>query len=90
MVFEFEVGKGEVMLATTKLAAGLSTPATRASSAALLEAAWMLDIPAGNLDDQIYRVRYPLVFNPPKTGRPSLDEGALGSGAVELLLNLGR
>ncbi|MBK7826338.1 hypothetical protein [Nannocystis sp.] len=50
----------------------------------------MLDIPAGNLDDQIYRVRYPLVFNPPKTGRPSLDEGRLGSGTVELLLNLGR
>ena len=88
VVFEFEVGKGEVMLATTELA-GLSAR-DAGFERCLLEAAWMLDIPAGNLDDQIYRVRYPLVFNPPKTGRPSLDEGALGSGTVELLLNLGR
>jgi hypothetical protein len=52
----------------------------------LLEAAWMLDIPAGKLDDQIYRVRYPLVFNPPRTGRPSLSEDPLGAGTVEMLL----
>ncbi len=88
VVFEFEVGKGEVMLASTDLA-GL-TARDAGFERCLLEAAWMLDIPAGNLDDQIYRIRYPLVFNPPKTGRPSLDEGALGSGTVELLLNLGR
>lgn len=88
VVFEFEVGKGEVMLATTELA-GL-TARDAGFERCLLEAAWMLDIPAGNLDDQIYRVRYPLVFNPPKTGRPALDEGALGSGTVEMLLNLGR
>jgi hypothetical protein len=88
VVFEFEVGKGEVMLATTDLT-GLGDRDVMFERC-LLEAAWMLDIPAGKLDDQIYRVRYPLVFNPPKTGRPTLDEGTLGSGTVELLLNLGR
>lgn len=88
VVFEFEVGKGEVMLASTDLAGLAARDA--GFERCLLEAAWMLDIPAGNHDDQIYRIRYPLVFNPPKTGRPSLDEGALGTGTVELLLNLGR
>lgn len=88
VVFEFEVGKGEVMLATTDLAGLAARDA--GFERCLLEAAWMLDIPAGNHDDQIYRIRYPLVFNPPKTGRPALDEGTLGTGTVELLLNLGR
>ena len=87
VLFEFEVGKGEVMLATAD-PTGLSERDPMFERC-LLEAAWMLDIPAGKLDDQIYRVRYPLVFNPPKTGRPALDEG-VGSGTVEMLLNLKR
>lgn len=88
VLFEFEVGKGEVMLATVDPGGlGERDPVFERC---LVEAAWMLDIPAGKLDDQIYRVRYPLVFNPPKTGRPSLDEGVLGAGTVELLLNLKR
>ena len=88
VLFEFEVGKGEVMLATAD-PTGLSER-DPVFERCLIEAAWMLDIPAGKLDDQIYRVRYPLVFNPPRTGRPSLDEGVLGAGTVELLLNLKR
>ena len=88
VLFQFEVGKGEVMLATTDIT-GL-TERDPMFERCLVEAAWMLDIPAGKLDDQIYRVRYPLVFNPPKTGRPALDEGVMGAGTVELLLNLQR
>lgn len=84
VTFAFEVGKGEVMLATTD-AAGLSER-DPAFESCLLEAAWMLDIPAGKLDQQIYRVRYPLVFNPPKTGRPSMAEEPAGTSTVELLL----
>ena len=84
VLFEFEVGKGEVMLATTDVAGlGERDPGFEKC---LLEAAWMLDIPAGKLDEQIYRIRYPLVFNPPKTGRPSMDEDPLGTSTVELLL----
>jgi hypothetical protein len=87
VLFEFEVGKGEVMLATTD-PTGMSTH-DLAFERCLLEAAWMLDIPAGKLDDQIYRVRYPLVFNPPRTGRPAIAEDPLGTGTVELLLQHG-
>lgn len=88
VVFEFEVGKGEVMRATTDVTK--LNEHDLVFERCLLEAAWMLDIPAGKLDDQIYRVRYPLVFNPPRTGRPTMDEDSLGAGTVELLLNLGR
>ncbi len=84
VLFNFEVGKGEVMLATAD-ADGMSER-DPAFESCLLEAAWMLDIPAGKLDEQIYRVRYPLVFNPPKTGRPSMAEDPLGTGTVEMLL----
>ena len=84
VTFAFEVGKGEVMLATAD-AAGM-TERDPAFENCLLEAAWMLDIPAGKLDQQIYRVRYPLVFNPPKTGRPPMAEEPPGTSTVELLL----
>ena len=87
VVFEFEVGKGEVMRAAID-PASMSTH-DLAFERCLVEAAWMLDIPAGKLDDQIYRVRYPLVFNPPKTGRPALADDPLGPGTVELLLQHG-
>lgn len=87
VVFEFEVGKGEVMRAVTD-PSGLTTH-DLVFERCLLEAAWMLDIPAGKLDDQIYRLRYPLVFNPPRTGRPALADDPLGPGTVELLLQHG-
>jgi hypothetical protein len=86
VLFEFEVGKGEVMRASAETTA-LSTR-DPVFERCLLEAAWMLDIPAGRLDDQVYRVRYPLVFNPPRTGKPAVDDDPLGTGTVELLLHL--
>lgn len=87
VIFEFEVGKGEVMRASTD-PTDMSTH-DLAFERCLIEAAWMLDIPAGKLDDQIYRVRYPLVFNPPRTGRPAIADDPLGPGTVELLLQHG-
>ncbi|MDC0722066.1 hypothetical protein [Nannocystis bainbridge] len=86
VVFEIEVGKGEVMFArvdTTGLARR-----EPGFEACLLEAAWALEIPAGRLDDQIYRLRYPVVFNPPSGGRPAMEDDPLGPGTVELLLGL--
>ncbi|MCB9700443.1 MAG: VWA domain-containing protein [Myxococcales bacterium] len=87
VVFELEVGKGEVMFARiAELALSHEDPELRAC---LLEAAWALDIPAGQLDDQLYRLRYPLVLNPPADGKPALSEDPLGPGTVELLLGNG-
>ncbi|MCY1067013.1 hypothetical protein OV090_19735 [Nannocystis sp. RBIL2] len=86
VVFELEVGKGEVMLARVD-AAGLNHREP-GFEACLLEAAWALEIPAGRLDDQIYRLRYPVVFNPPAGGRPAMEDDPLGPGTVELLLGL--
>ncbi len=85
VVFTFEVGKGEVMLA--EIAEIELTAADPELHRCLLEAAWSLTIPAGQLDDQLYRLRYPLVLNPPEggTSRPSVDP--LGEGTVELLLH---
>ena len=83
--FEIEVGKGEVLFA--RVASKALTREDAAFEACLLEAAWALDIPAGQLDDQTYRVSYPLVFNPPAGGRPPLEEDPLGPGTVELLLH---
>ncbi len=88
VVFELEVGKGEVMHAKVDTAGINEREAT--FEACLLEAAWALEIPAGRLDDQVYRVRYPVVFNPPAGGRPSMEDDPLGPGTVELLLKLPR
>lgn len=88
IVFEVEVGKGEVMLARVD-ATGLNQR-DPALEACLLEAAWALEIPAGHLDQQIYRVRYPVVFNPPSDARPTMQDDPLGTGTVELLLGLQR
>lgn len=88
VVFEMEVGKGEVMYANVDVA-GLNER-DASLEGCLLEAAWALDIPAGRLDDQIYRLRYPVVFNPPTGGRPTMEDDPLGPGTVELLLNMPR
>lgn len=88
VVFELEVGKGEVMLARVD-AAGLNHREAT-FEACLLEAAWALEIPAGRLDDQIYRLRYPVVFNSPAGGHPTMEDDPLGPGTVELLLGLPR
>lgn len=84
VVFEIEVGKGEVMFAQVD-GSGL-TQRDEAFEKCLADAAWALDIPAGRLDDQVYRLRYPVVFNPPEGGRPALEDDPLGRGTVELLL----
>lgn len=64
--FSMEVGKGEVM------SAGLSKIELSDSDAALVEcleqAAWALDVPAGNLDTQVYAIRYPLDLVAPAGG----------------------
>ncbi|KIG14954.1 hypothetical protein DB30_06143 [Enhygromyxa salina] len=63
-----EVGKGEVMMA------GLTKSALSHADDKLLAclegAAWAMDVPAGNLDTQVYVINYPLEFVPPKGGQP--------------------
>ena len=84
VVFTFEVGKGEVMLAEIA-EIELTTPDPELRRC-LLEAAWSLTIPVGQLDDQLYRLRYPLVLTPPEGGTSRMSVDPLGEGTVELLL----
>lgn len=72
VVLEMEVAKGEVMLADT-IESKLATDDADLV-ACMTEAAWALDIPAGKLDDQIYRIRYPLRLVPPEKGRSARVE----------------
>lgn len=75
IMFDIEVGKGEVILA--QLAElKLGDPTDAAFVDCLTEAAWALDIPAGHLDDRVYRIRYPVAFSAPEGGKPpSTSEG---------------
>jgi len=84
VVFAFEVGKGEVMHA--EIAEIELDQPDEELKRCLLEAAWSLTIPAGQLDDQLYRLRYPLHLKPPEGGTPRMSEDPLGEGTVELLL----
>jgi hypothetical protein len=63
-----EVGKGEVMMA------GLTQSALSHADDKLLVclegAAWAMDVPAGNLDTQVYVINYPLEFVAPEGGQP--------------------
>ncbi|HVI01700.1 MAG TPA: hypothetical protein VM869_23450, partial [Enhygromyxa sp.] len=65
---QLEVGKGEVMMA------GLGPAQLNYADDRLLEcletAAWAMDVPAGNLDTQIYVINYPLEFVAPAGGEP--------------------
>ena len=63
-----ELGKGEVMMAG--LGASEFNYADDQLLACLERAAWAMDVPAGNLDSQIYVVRYPLQFTAPEGGKP--------------------
>ncbi|MEZ4450740.1 MAG: hypothetical protein R3B09_14760 [Nannocystaceae bacterium] len=85
--FEIEVGKGEVIHA--RMAEKSLSRVDAEFESCLTEAAWALDIPAGKLDDQLYRLRYPLVFNPPTGGRPPVQEDPQTSGTIELLIGHG-
>ncbi len=63
-----EVGKGEVMMA------GLDNAQLNYDDPKLLDclerAAWAMDVPAGNLDTQIYVIHYPLALVAPEGGQP--------------------
>ena len=63
-----EVGKGEVMMA------GLTGSELNYDDDRLLQclelAAWAMDVPAGNLDSQVYVINYPLQFEAPEGGSP--------------------
>ena len=84
VVFEFELGKGEVMSATVRDSAFNYEVASFQSC--LQDAAWAMEIPAGRLDTGTYRVRYPLKFTPPEGGQaPSATDG--NDPLVEILVN---
>jgi hypothetical protein len=72
VVLQMEIGKGEVMLARTEEAELEADDAKLVDC--MTEAAWALDIPAGKLDDQMYRIRYPLRLLPPEEGVPARVE----------------
>lgn len=63
-----EVGKGEVMMAE------LTKAELNYDDARLIEcledSAWAMDVPAGNLDTQVYVINYPLEFVAPEGGQP--------------------
>lgn len=80
----FEIGKGEVMLASAdgeKLA--VKDPAL---VDCLREAAWALDIPAGKLDDRIYLLKYPLALVPPSDADVSGEVEGISEEEMSLLL----
>lgn len=68
LVLQMEIGKGEVMLASAE-ESKLEVDDPKLVDC-MTEAAWALDIPAGKLDDQMYRIRYPLRLVPPEDGAP--------------------
>lgn len=83
-VLHIEVAKGEVMLASTD-GVELQSPDDKLT-ACLGEAAWELDIPAGELDDKVYVLRYPLRLVPPADGKPAdVVEGLSDDQMLELM-----
>lgn len=83
-VLHIEVAKGEVMLVTidgVELGSSDETLTT-----CLVEAGWALDIPAGELDDKVYVLRYPLRLVPPKDGKHAdVVEGLSDDQMMELM-----
>jgi hypothetical protein len=83
-VMHIEVAKGEVMLASAEgmaLEAGDEKLVT-----CLAEAAWSLDIPAGELDDKVYVLRYPVRLIPPVEGKGAdVVEGLSDDQMMELM-----
>ena len=68
MELQMEVGKGEVMMA--RLGAAQLNYGDDKLLACLESAAWAMDVPAGNLDTQIYVINYPPEFVAPEGGQP--------------------
>lgn len=64
--FEMEVGKGELMMA--RLGQTELSHTDDALLECLEQAAWALDVPAGNLDTQTYAIRYPIDLVAPEGG----------------------
>lgn len=83
-VLHVEVAKGEVMLASID---GVELRSSDEKLVACLgEAAWELDIPAGELDDKVYVLRYPLRLVPPEEGKPAdVVEGLSEDQMLELM-----
>jgi hypothetical protein len=83
-VLHMEVAKGEVMLASTD---GVELEAGDDKLVACLgEAAWSLDIPAGELDDKVYVLRYPLRLVPPQGDKAAdVVEGLSDDQMMELM-----
>lgn len=83
-VLHIEVAKGEVMIASTD-GVELRSPDDKLVTC-LNEAAWELDIPAGELDDKVYVLRYPLRLVPPEEGKPAdVVEGLSEDQMLELM-----
>ena len=83
-VLHMEVAKGEVMLAGTDEVDIESADDTLV--ACLAEAAWSLDIPAGELDDKVYVLRYPVRLVPPVDGHSAdVVEGLSEDQMMELM-----
>jgi hypothetical protein len=80
----FEIGKGEVMLASAD-GTDLAVKDTKLVDC-LLEAAWALDIPAGKLDDRIYLLKYPLALVPPADAEVSGEIEGISEAEMDLLL----
>jgi hypothetical protein len=80
----FEIGKGEVMLASAD-GEGLAVKDAKLVDC-LLEAAWALDIPAGKLDERIYLLKYPLALLPPADAGVSGEIEGITEDEMDLLL----
>jgi hypothetical protein len=83
-VMHIEVAKGEVMLASTD---GVQLESSDEKLVTCLaEAAWALDIPAGELDDKVYVLRYPVRLIPPEEGKQAdVVEGLSDDQMMELM-----
>jgi hypothetical protein len=83
-VLHIEVAKGEVMLVSSS---GVEiTSSDNKLVTCLEEAGWALDIPAGELDDKVYVLRYPLRLIPPKDGKlADVVEGLSEDQMMELM-----
>jgi hypothetical protein len=69
--------------------AGLTKAEFNYDDARLLEclegSAWAMDVPAGNLDTQVYVINYPLEFAAPEGGQPPRT-GETGDPMFERLI----
>lgn len=81
--FDYEIGKGEVMLASIE--SSELTVEDESFESCLEQAAWAMRVPKSSLDDQIYRVRYPVKFNAPEDA-PDRVRGDDSDPVVDLLV----